>query len=144
MKILAIDGGLLTGVVWDSPIDGEKIGHDEIGFPEIYDFVEEKIMLGYIDTVVCENFIISARTLKVSRGENWTLKIIGAVEHMCLKWDIDLFLYTPAQLKTFITDEKLKQYNLWLKGEGHSRDACRAYLYHKFKIDPQGTLNELL
>lgn len=138
--IVAVDPGKMTGVVWDTE-DGYDFA--EVGFPEIYNFVEDLVLTGDFDTIVIENFLISSQTGKKSQAP-WSLKIIGVVEALCLKWGLTMILQTPSAAKNFIDDKKLKRYDYWLPGEGHARDAARHYLLYKFKTDPQGILDELL
>lgn len=139
--ILSIDPGLKTGVVAGTLRVWQQW---ELDFPDIYTWLDEHIGDRKFDVVVIENFLISAQTGKKSQAP-WSLKIIGAVEHMCIKYGVDLVLQTPSEAKNFITNDKMRKYGMWITGgEGHARDAMRHFLLYHFKTDPEGTLNELL
>ena len=130
--ILAIDPGLATGVMYGTVDDYE---HDIIDFPVIYSYLDKLISSGTFDVVVIENFLISNQTAKKTQA-TWSLRIIGAVEYMCLREGIEMVLQTPSEAKNFITDKRLREFNMWFKGAGHDRDAARHFLLWYFKNKP--------
>lgn len=129
MKILAIDPGKATGLVWGTP---REYVHDIIGFPEIYEELDNLIKTGKFDTVVIENFLISSQTGKKTQAP-WSLKIIGAVEYMCIREGVEMVLQTPSEAKSFVDDKKLRMHEMWFPGEGHDRDAARHFLLWHYK-----------
>ena len=92
-----------------------------------------------IDTIVCERFIINARTAKLTQSP-WSLEQIGALRFMCKKFDIKFVLQNAADAKRFATDDKFSKLG-WKRpqGDGHARDAQRhllVYLIQTGELDP--------
>lgn len=58
-----------------------------------------------------------------------TSQFIGAIKTICLLWKIPYHTQMAAQAKGFCTDEKLKYWELYKKGEKHTRDAIRHGTY---------------
>lgn len=135
--ILAIDPGLATGVVYGTPFSFINATY---GFPEVYEKLDLLISSGKFDTVVIENFLISAQTGKKTQA-TWSLRIIGMVEYVCLRENVEMVLQTPSAAKNFIDDKKLKKYNMYFRGEGHDRDAGRHFLLWYFKNLPGEVLD---
>jgi hypothetical protein len=134
--ILAIDPGLASGIMYGTP---DNFEHDIIPFPQIYSYLDDLISTIRFDVVVIENFLISGQTGKKTQAP-WSLKIIGACEHICIRENVEMVLQTPSEAKNFITDKKLKEFGLWFKGEGHDRDAARHYMLWYFKNRPKEVL----
>lgn len=42
---------------------------------------------------------------------------------------IEVFWQSPSQAKTYATDDRLRRWDLWIKGREHERDACRHLAY---------------
>lgn len=134
--ILAIDPGLATGVMYGT-VDNYE--HNIISFPEIYSYLDNLISSVKFDVVVVENFLISNQTSKKTQA-TWSLRIIGAVEYICFREGVEMVLQTPSEAKNFITDKRLREFNMWFKGEGHDRDAARHFLLWYFKNRPKEVL----
>jgi hypothetical protein len=81
-----------------------------------------------VDVVVCEDYIITQRTIKLSR-QNMSLESIGVLRWLCSAWMIRFVLQTPSEGKGFGTDEKLKRLG-WYRPTpgGHANDATRHLL----------------
>lgn len=59
-----------------------------------------------------------------------TIKVVGMVELAAGLLNIPLRMRMAQHAKNFVTDDRLKQWGLWQKGERHARDAIRhACLY---------------
>ncbi len=58
------------------------------------------------------------------------LHIIGAVKHECRRLSVPLVLQTPAQAKSFATNDKLKAVGWYTVGADHERDAARHMLVY--------------
>lgn len=77
--------------------------------------------------VVMEAFVITARTLKVSR-EYDSLYLIGACEDRCSDYPLVDFaaLQTANDAKNFCSDDRLRKAGWWSRGGGgHANDASR-------------------
>ena len=139
-RILAVDPGKTTGYsIWSAKdrIDGE------LYVEAFLDFAWDKLEHGNIDVVVCERFVINARTAQLTQAP-WSLEQIGALRFMCKKFDVDFVLQNASDAKKFATDKLLTNYG-WPRppGGGHARDAQRhllVYLVRHKLID----LSELL
>lgn len=79
-----------------------------------------------------------------SQDHSWsevpTIHVIGCIETLCIQQNI-LFLSQTAQIaKNFCTDDKLKSWNYYIKGERHSRDAIRHGCYFLAFGNPKPTV----
>ena len=148
-RILCLDPGNTTGwalfeehklVRWGQ---APTVKDDDIQWPEInFLFTEHKP-----DFVVCEDYRIYQHKLaRHSFSPVLTLRIIGGIDLLCnLGWyvfngideyDHSFDEYTcpihyqmATTAKTFVTDERLKQWGFWQEGMRHSRDAIRHGCY---------------
>jgi hypothetical protein len=107
------------------------------------DLVGDKTEMDF--EIVCENFLITANTYKVTPG-TWSLRYIGALQYLSWKHGIKFTLQTPLQ-REFASDEKMERMGIaptdGVKG-GHTRDALRhaiVYLVMKYKWRPEGMLD---
>jgi hypothetical protein len=135
MIIFAVDPGKMTGFArWDN-------GHFSSSMLEHMPFLESMWLVLLMpqnrpDLVVCESFIITAQTLKKSRGENWSLEQIGAIRWMCHTHGVPFKLQTPADAKSFVKNERLKELGWYKPGAGHDNDAARHLLLALARNDP--------
>jgi len=58
-----------------------------------------------------------------------TSQFIGAIKTICLLWGINYHAQMASVAKGFCTDEKLKFWDMYRKGEKHARDAIRHGTY---------------
>lgn len=58
-----------------------------------------------------------------------TLRIIGSLETILLLQDIPFSNQSAQVAKQFVTDDKLKSWNLYERGQRHSRDSMRHACY---------------
>lgn len=148
-RALSLDPGKATGISEfhrdrvDTP-SGSRVTDSHrawcVPYHEALEYAEQQIAHGYADLVVCEDFVISSRTLKTG-SDGWRrgaeLEFIGVVRWLCSKHDVELVLRTP-DLRKFATDEKLVRYGWWTKGLDHPREASRhlmTYLVERRVID---------
>ena len=132
--MLAVDPGLSTGFA-SAEVDGAmSVFSFEAwtvkGHMESVDQVRLAIVEG-VDEVVCESFRISGATAtKTQAGSLVAIEIIGAARWICYKRDVPFTLQTPADAKSFVTDEKLRALGWYVPGIDHSRDAARHLLLY--------------
>lgn len=83
------------------------------------------------DAVVMEDYVVYAH--KVQQHTNNKLitpRVIGMLEGICEEASLPLTKQLAAQAKGFVTDQKLRQWQLWQVGERHARDAIRHAVYY--------------
>lgn len=153
--LFSCDPGKATGTaLWDitdvPKEDARLYWTEEVGEEDFFPFID-KLFADYASNpkynfeIVCENFIITANTHKVTPG-TWSLRYIGALQYLCWKHSVKFTLQTPSQ-RMFATDEKMKDMGIaptdGVKG-GHTRDALRhaiVYLVMNYKWRPEGLLD---
>lgn len=124
MRILAVDPGGTTGFVhYERADDSESfIPHQMDDRNEFMWSVDESF--AGLNVVVCEDFRITGQTAKKSPQAD-ALKIIGALDYLCFKHEVQFVLQTPADAKRFATDSRLKKAGMWTPGRKHANDAAR-------------------
>lgn len=81
--------------------------------------------------VVVENYrVYGWKTEEHSNSEVVTARVIGMIELLCEERGILPTMQMAAQAKGFVDDDKLKAWNLWVKGKKHARDAIRHGVYY--------------
>ena len=136
MKYVCIDPGKLTGLALieytqgEEPVLAEAL---ELKQFDACDWIEDAMTNS--TRVICEDFIISGRTAKMSTMDTrFSLEIIGFTRVMCKRKKIPLVLQTPKDMKTFFGSWSLHDFGLWAKGgEGHKRDATRHGVFYMLK-----------
>lgn len=75
--------------------------------------------------IVCEAYVVGPHTLRKSR-QYWSLESIGALRYLALRYDVPFTLQAPADAKSFVTDDRLRNLN-WYRPtpDGHANDANR-------------------
>lgn len=122
--ILAVDPGGTTGVAMFR-------GHNrEPHFEEVHDghhgFVRWMAdQWDEFEQIICESFIPrpGARSMQYD-----ALFIIGWLDGEALLRGVPFKLQSPAQAKSFATNDKLKAAGLYPVGKGHAQDAARHLL----------------
>lgn len=78
--------------------------------------------------MVCERYIINARTAKVSQAP-WSLEQIGCLRYLCRRSGVQFHLQNASDAKRFGTEARLNDLG-WRRprGAGHARDAQRHLL----------------
>lgn len=74
---------------------------------------------------VCEAFLITPQTGKNSFAP-WSLMKIGVLDFLCRMYGVPFKLQTPADAKSFVSNQRLRDLELWHRGgAGHANDALR-------------------
>lgn len=124
MRVIAYDPGLATGFAsWD---DG-KHATAELDIETMYRTVDMEV--DDSDIVVCESFVITARTARLSAAP-WSLELIGCIKRACYLAGKELVMQAPSTAKRVASDEHLRNYGWWTPGSDHARDASRHLMYY--------------
>jgi hypothetical protein len=59
-----------------------------------------------------------------------TPQLIGAIKHICEQNKTPITFQMASTAKQFCTDDKLKQWGFWKRGDKHARDAIRHGCYY--------------
>jgi hypothetical protein len=135
-KLIAIDPGELTGFVVVDTETAEVYFSGELSEFETCELVESLLEEDPETSIVMEKFTINATTHKKS-AQPTALYLIGAVRYLYRKsTGRILVLQTPADAKSFSTNDKLKAVGFWHKGgEGHANDAFRHALVYMVRTN---------
>ncbi len=82
---------------------------------------------GSSPVLVVENFVPRGGALTTQPD---ALHIIGFIKGMCHIYGWGFILQSPAEAKSFSTNEKLKRAGWWVVGQDHARDALRHLMRH--------------
>jgi hypothetical protein len=120
VRVVAVDPGKTTGVaVWTGGLGAVSCQFEDKH--EFYQWAELHVTTQ--TTFVVENFVPRKGAL------TWvpdSLHIIGWIEGRVWQWGYPKFvLQSPAQAKSFATDDKLRRLGWWVPGQDHARDALR-------------------
>lgn len=127
--ILAIDPGTTTGFALFNEDGGHFISYEVEGpvnaVESVTLFLDTAHTANDIVEIVCESFVISARTIKTQRvNDPWEIK--GWIKLECLRRDVAYTEQSPATGKSFGTDDKLRKIGWFRSSEGgHANDAAR-------------------
>jgi hypothetical protein len=129
--VLAVDPGVATG--WaDCRVSDLVINsgaeNDQLNFCMRADtWMQWRRGDGSRTVVVCERFLITERTAKLSQ-QPASLEIIGCVRYLAWKYAVTFApLQAPGDAKKFITNDRLRQAGLYSTND-HARDALRHLL----------------
>ncbi len=141
-RLLALDPGETTGwSIWDSHDNGTHYELESSGQLETWDKVNHTInpcvhnfnnmlMQWQPDYVVMERYAVYEWK---AESHAWsdvpTLRIIGCMETFLILRQVPYHMQTAQAAKNFVTDDKLKEWGLWKKGERHARDSYRHALF---------------
>ena len=92
--------------------------------------VHDRVRFKAPDALVCEGFVIRSNTSKLDAGAfSLTTDLIGACRLLAHQAGIPFVRQTPAEAKSFATDDKLRRLGWYrpTKG-GHANDASRHLL----------------
>ncbi|MNO70446.1 hypothetical protein D3C76_613280 [compost metagenome] len=128
--LLSLDPGETTG--WSVFIDGKlhEAGQAKTftgGWQEIddlFDYVRPTM-------VIYENYRVYEHKLsRHANSEVYTLRLVGVIEYLCeVKYKIPYYNQMAHQAKGFVSDEKLKAWNMYQTGQKHARDSIRHGIY---------------
>ena len=129
---LAYDPGMTTG--WAHFDGGELTDCGQLETQELQkSLVALQAHLGkYPHTrVVVEDYrVYKWKTDDHAWSSLYTTQLIGMIETLCLMAAVDLIKQPAFVAKSFATDQLLKEWGYWIKGQRHARDAIRHGCYH--------------
>ena len=137
MNVIAFDPGKATGVACYQNFVHTSFQLND-GFKGVADFLDPVDDDGYYDpvgplypydAVVCETFTVNATTHKKDSGAFIEVfSNIGAIRYAAYLADVPFYLQTPAEAKSFGTNDKLRKLGWFAGGAGHADDASRHLL----------------
>lgn len=124
--IYAFDPGKMTGWARMIPHQRGTFRSGQMPLTDALHFMYTTITSdpSFVTEVICEDFIITAETVKKSR-QYWSLEGLGALRFMCMEYQVPFTVQTPAAAKRFATNEKLKKVGWYRPGKDHANDAAR-------------------
>ena len=132
-SILCIDPGETTGVSYFN-LYGMRYW-DEIRTPDVDSYTDcfDELLNATDDIIQCiviEDYrVYSWKTEQHAWSALHTPQIIAATHVLARQKKIPVFKQMAHPVKTFCTDEKLKEWGYWQKGKRHARDAIRHGCY---------------
>ena len=126
-KMLVLDPGETTGLavfsaarlVFENQFDTKNRRLFPNQFAKLVEFAKP-------DIVLFEDYrVYSWRRDQHAWAELHTPKLIGQIEALCIIRNIPFATQMAVQAKQFCTDERLKDWDLYISGRKHSRDAIR-------------------
>lgn len=131
-KVLAFDPGETIGwSVFEGPnmVDCGQIKTKEFKRTQIKQ-LKDLFRIHQPDIMVFETYAVySWKTDDHTWSEIHTAQIIGILRWFSMIYDVPYTKQTAQIAKGFCTDEKLKDWKLWQRGERHSRDSIRHAVY---------------
>jgi hypothetical protein len=143
-RLLCIDPGETTGwAFFQDGILGQwgQIETVTMNKQPKWDTLEELFMETEPTHIVCEDYRVYAHKLeRHSNSQVVTLRLIGGIDLMCyenrpqedeITWrPLPLCYQMATQAKGFVTDDRLKGWDMWQSSMKHARDAIRHGLYY--------------
>lgn len=147
MKVVALDPGGTTGWAAFSIKEEERVKHlkqPQLFLPgfycgqfladnhhaDLYNWLEFESVSDF--TIVCESF--EFRQNRQRDNINLISKeYIGVTKHFGQEYNVPVVFQTAAAAKSFVTDTKLKQMNLYAPGYPHAMDAMRHLVFYLVK-----------
>ena len=131
--VLAVDPGGTTGWAAWSPTERLTAGQSEFGaFVRMVNSWQE---FGWISEIVCERYVITPRTAKLSQ-QTTALEVIGYLRAISEIHGVKFTLQTPADAKKFGTNDRLTTLG-WIQrplaDHDHANDAIRHLVTYLFK-----------
>ena len=81
--------------------------------------------------LVVENYRVYSHKLdRHTFSEVPTVRLIGGIDFLAYQLGLPIAYQMAASAKGFVTDERLKAWNLWQDGLRHCRDAIRHGIYY--------------
>jgi len=143
-RLLCLDPGETTGWAFFNQGELDQWGQIEtvtMDKQPNWNELENLIYNSCPSHVVCEDYRVYAHKLeRHSNSQVVTLRLIGGIDLLCHqnyriesypnRSSIPIHYQMAAQAKGFITDDRLKAWDMWKDGMRHSRDAIRHGLYY--------------
>ena len=128
MRVLAVDPGGVTGLA--VYLQGDFKSYERSDYAEAVDSMTDVLKYYEVGVAVCEGFVIRGNTHKLDSGAfSHTTDLIGACRLLCWQNGVTFVRQTPAQAKSFATDDKLRRLEWYNRTEGgHANDAARHLL----------------
>jgi hypothetical protein len=144
-RIVALDPGGTTG--WATWTDGPQ---EEWSWGQIGPQEHHKELNDFLGLQQTQDFILVCETFDFRQHDNNRTKVnlisreyIGVAKLFAAeRMSTPVVLQTPAQAKTFVTDEKLKAMDLWVPGKVHARDALRHLITYMVRVQRRYDLVE--
>lgn len=133
LRVLALDPGETTG--WCYFLGASFMASGQLGpfqtvegaafkITELIDKYEPHAIIG-------EGYRVYAHKARSHTHDSlFTPRLIGAITLLSAQKKIKRFEQSAAQAKAFVTDSKLKEWNFWIPGQRHARDAIRHAVYY--------------
>ena len=128
MNVIAFDPGKATGVAIYSEGEGFVSYQLDSGWLGQVAHLDSTFWGGY-NHVICESFTVNAGTAKKDPSAYPDVfSLIGTIRYLAWANGAEFHFQTPAEAKSFATNDKLKRLG-WYKGApGHADDASRHLL----------------
>lgn len=129
-RLLCLDPGHTTG--WSVFENGKLTASGQAAtMEEGWDCIDKLFDDIQPTMVIYENYRVYAHKLeRHSNSEVYTLRLVGVIEYLCdVKHKIPQYNQMAHQHKGFVTDEKLKAWNMYQRGMKHARDSIRLGVY---------------
>lgn len=139
--IFALDPGERTGWAWMHDfelIDSGEIQTGTVGLTwsnvtDRYSHIINQVDLQKDEKIhlAVEDYRVYKQKAESHINSNvHTVKVLGLIEFFAWSQQLPIRLRMAEHAKTFVTDERLKRWGFWQRGERHARDAVRhACLY---------------
>jgi hypothetical protein len=135
-SLLALDPGETTG--WAHFESGKFVRCGQIPIKEQnfqQAITEMQLLLAFIKPtlIIIEDYrVYKWKAEDHINSSLWTPRLIGGIETLAFlaRPSIPVIKRLAQQAKQFCTDDKLKQWDLWQRGERHARDAIRHGCFH--------------
>lgn len=130
--IIGIDPGMTTGIC---KFQGTSLINADQLNTSLVDDQSFLVLKTYFDKWSCDEVVIEDyrvygwKTEEHSFAGLHTPKLIGMLITLCILKGLPYTLRMAQPAKAFVTDEKLEAWDLFKKGQRHSRDAMRHALF---------------
>ena len=131
--LLTFDPGETTGFAW---FKGSKLtDFGELRTRNATEWTPEIGMQLFVDpdVVVVESYrVYKWRTQQHAWSDLLTARLIGGIQTLVAEQfgDVPCIMQSAQNAKQFVTDDKLKEWDLYVKGKKHARDAIRHGAYY--------------
>lgn len=140
MIILSLDIGITTGfcifdyekeyILQNQDLSGRMLVQGQLPklglATELLNFIEYY----KVEYIVMESFNLYASKAMSKIGSSFPeVELIGLVTYLCDTKKIPYCKQMAVHAKKTFTDERLKEHNVYIKGQQHSRDSIRHALY---------------
>jgi hypothetical protein len=125
--ILAIDpGGTWVGIAILKNGEPVQAGQLKGNYQQLLRMVRDLIDQIKPDHIVVEAYRIYSSHRDEHVGSDVpTLRLVGAIEMLCIERDIPITKQSAMDGKAFMTDVKLKAWGVWQPNKPHANDALR-------------------